>query len=71
MPSAREVTQPLSASALRCRLTVDCGNCSTLHSSGHRQFLRLEEQQQPVARDVGQRGQVVEDGLAGRVGINP
>ena len=26
-------TQPASASALRCRLTVDCGSCMTAHSS--------------------------------------
>ena len=33
VPSARDVTQPPSASALRCRLTVDCGSCRIAHSS--------------------------------------
>ena len=30
---ARDPTQPASASALRCRLTVDCGSCTMLQSS--------------------------------------
>ena len=33
VPSARAVTQPPSASAFRCRLTVDCGSCMTAQSS--------------------------------------
>ena len=33
VPSDRAATQPASASALRCRLTVDCGSCMMPHSS--------------------------------------
>ena len=33
VPSARDATQPLSASAFRWRLTVDCGSCMTPQSS--------------------------------------
>ena len=33
VPSARAEIQPLSASAFRCRLTVDCGSCMMPHSS--------------------------------------
>ena len=32
-PESRESTQPSSLRILRCRLTVDCGNCMTMHSS--------------------------------------
>ena len=32
-PSARRCTQPSPTSAFRCRLTVDCGSCTTLASS--------------------------------------
>ncbi len=65
-PRRAPTTQPESASALRCRLTVDCGSCITRAELRHRQLAPVEEQQQPAPRGVGQRGQVVEDGRRAR-----
>ena len=61
MPSARAATQPLSASAFRWRLTVDCGSCTIAAQLGHGQLVAIEQQQNPAAGRVRERGEVIED----------
>jgi hypothetical protein len=57
VPSARALIHPESASAFRWRLTGRLGQLHDAAELGHGQLVPVEQQQDPAARRIRQRGE--------------